>query len=159
MPCPKKIRADQILVQQGLAPTRTRAQSLVMSGVVYHGTKKIEKASQLLPADSQLGLKGKDHPYVGRGGVKLKAALDHFKIDVSGKVCLDVGASTGGFTDCLLKEGAKKVTAVDVGYGQLDWSLRNNPRVTVIERTNFRNFDPHVLSDPIDLAVVDVSFI
>ncbi|MBI2340404.1 MAG: TlyA family RNA methyltransferase [Deltaproteobacteria bacterium] len=155
----KKIRADQLLVHQGLAPTRTKAQNLVMSGAVFCGTQKIEKPSQLFWPETELILKGKDHPYVSRGGVKLKGAIDHFKIAVKDKVCLDVGASTGGFTDCLLKEGAKKVYAVDVGYGQLDWSLRNDPRVVVIERTNFRNFDPNILSDPIDLVTVDVSFI
>lgn len=156
---PKKIRADQLLVQKGLAPTRTKAQSLIMAGAVFSGTERIEKPSALLPATCNLKLKGKDHPYVGRGGVKLKAALDHFKISVNDKICIDVGASTGGFTDCLLKEGAKKVYAIDVGYGQLDWSLQKDARVVVMDRINFRHFDVNLIKEPIDLITIDVSFI
>lgn len=155
----KKIRADQLLVLQGLAESRSKAQSLILAGVVYRGTQRIDKSSEVFPPDTLFTLHGKDHDYVSRGGVKLKGALDHFQVDVKNKICLDVGASTGGFTDCLLKEGAQKVYAVDVGYGQLAWSLRQDPRVVVIERTNFREFDNKLLKDPIDLVVVDVSFI
>lgn len=155
----KKIRADQFLAMNGLAPSRERGQSLILAGLVYTGTKRIDKPSEMIPADTELRLKGADHPYVSRGGVKVKAALDFFKISPAGKVCLDVGASTGGFTDCLLKEGAKKVYAVDVGRGQLDWSLRNDPRVVVMEKVNFRYFDPAVIGEAVDLVTVDVSFI
>ena len=155
----QKTRADQLLALQGLAPSRERAQSFILSGSVFAGTKRIEKPSEMIPDDTELILKGSDHPYVGRGGVKLKAVLDHFKISPAGKVCIDVGASTGGFTDCLLKEGAKKVYAIDVGYGQLDWSLRNDPRVVVMEKVNFRYFDRSTIGEPIDFATVDVSFI
>ncbi len=155
----KKIRADQLLVQLGLAPTRTRAQSLIMSGVVYCETERINKSSELFLPNTPLTLKGSDHPYVGRGGLKLKAALDTFKIDVTDKICVDVGASTGGFTDCLLQSGAKKIYAIDVGYGQLDWSLQKNPQVVVMDRTNFRLLDPLKILDPIDLVVIDASFI
>lgn len=130
-----------------------------MSGAVFLGSQRIEKVSQLIPSDSQLNVKDKDHPYVSRGGVKLKAAIDHFKLNVKDRICLDVGVSSGGFTDCLLKEGARKVYALDVGYGQVDWSLRNDPRVVVIEKTNFRYFDQAELKDPIDLVAIDVSFI
>lgn len=155
----KKTRADLLLVSQGLAETRQRAQSIIMSGNVYAGEKKIEKPAQLLLSDSTLTVKRKDHPYVGRGGLKLKAAIDAFNIIIKDRVCLDVGASTGGFTDCLLKEGAEKVYALDVGYGQIDWSLKSNDRVVVLDRINFRYFDPCQLADPIDLITVDVSFI
>ncbi|MDO8519034.1 MAG: TlyA family RNA methyltransferase [Deltaproteobacteria bacterium] len=154
-----KIRADQLLVDRALAPSRTRAQSLIMAGVVFVGLDRVDKPGKLLSSSAAISVKGKDHPYVSRGGVKLKAALDHFKILPAGKVCLDVGASTGGFTDCLLKEGAKKVYAIDVGKGQLDVTLRSDPRVVVLEKINFRYFDAGLLNDPIDLAVVDVSFI
>ncbi len=155
----KKIRADQLCVQQGLTPTRSKAQSLILAGVVYSGTQRIDKSSEIFSPDTPLTLRGKDHDFVSRGGVKLKGALDHFQVDIKNKICLDVGASTGGFTDCLLKVGAKKVYTVDVGYGQLAWSLRQDPRVVVIERTNFREFDLSLLKDPIDLVVIDVSFI
>lgn len=154
-----KTRADQLLTDRNLAPSRTRAQSLILAGVVFVGTKRVDKPGQLLPSSVEIIVKGKDHPYVGRGGVKLKAALSHFNINPSEKICLDVGASTGGFTDCLLKEGSKKVYAVDVGSGQLDWSLRNDPRVVVLDEINFRYFDISLLKDRIDIAVVDVSFI
>lgn len=147
------------MVQLNLAESRTRAQSLILSGNVYCGTERVDKASEAYPPDTILTVKQKDHPFVGRGGVKLQAALDHFNLDVTNRVCLDVGASTGGFTDCLLKAGAKKVTALDVGYGQIDWSIRSDPRVTVIERTNFRHFEIAKLPDPVSIIVMDVSFI
>src|SRR3990167_2515351 len=137
----KKIRADQLLVEQNLAVTCTKACALIMSGCVYVGTEQIKKPSELFPSETKFNIKGKNHPYVGRGGVKLKAALDAFSISPQNKTCLDVGVSTGGFTDCLLQEGAKKVYAVDVGYGQLDWKLRQNSRVILFEKTNFRYFD------------------
>lgn len=155
----KKIRADQLLVQKGLAESRARAQSFILAGSVYHKTERIDKSSQLLPEDSELSLKTKGHPYVGRGGVKLKAALDYFKIGVKDKIALDVGASTGGFTDCLLKEGAKKVYALDVGHGQIDWSLRSDQRVVVWERENFRHFDITRIKEPVNVITMDVSFI
>jgi len=155
----KKIRADQLLVEQNLAVTCTKACALIMSGCVYVGTEQIKKPSELFPSETKFTIKGKNHPYVGRGGVKLKAALDAFSISPQNKTCLDVGVSTGGFTDCLLQEGAKKVYAVDVGYGQLDWKLRQNSRVILFEKTNFRYFDVNLISEKIDLVVVDVSFI
>lgn len=155
----KKIRADQRLVDLGLAPSRTKAQSLIMAGVVLCGTERVNKPAQLISSESPLTLKGKDHDYVSRGGVKLKAAIDHFKIEVKDKICCDVGASTGGFTDCLLKEGAKKVYAIDVGYGQLNWALQKDPRVMVMDRINFRHFDVNTIENPIDLVTIDVSFI
>ncbi len=155
----KKIRIDQLLVEKGLAPSRTRAQSLIMSGSVFRGTQRIDKTSELFSPEDTFIIKGQDHPFVSRGGLKLQGALDHFKTDVRDKICLDVGVSTGGFTDCLLKYGAKKVYGVDVGYGQIDWKLRQDSRVILFERTNFRNFDISLIKDFIDIAVVDVSFI
>lgn len=155
----KKIRVDQLLVDQALAPTRTKAQSLIMAGLVYCGEVRIEKSSELFSSDTFLTVKQKEHPFVGRGGVKLQAALTHFKIDAADKICLDVGASTGGFTDCLLQSGAKKVYAVDVGHGQFDWKLRNNPRVVLYEKNNFRYFDVNLITEPVDIVVMDVSFI
>ncbi|MBX7147572.1 TlyA family RNA methyltransferase [bacterium] len=155
----KKIRIDQLLVEKNLAPTRTRAQSLVMAGVVFCGTEKIKKSSETFLPDAPISVKEADHPYVGRGGLKLKGALDSFKLSVKDFVCLDVGASTGGFTDCLLQEGAGKVYALDVGYGQLDWKLKSDARVVVFDRTNFRNFDIQEISEKLDLIVMDCSFI
>lgn len=155
----QKIRADILLVNQTLAPTRTKAQSLIMSGQVYQGTQKIAKPSDLVYANLSLTIKQKDHPYVSRGGVKLEAALKYFKIDVKNKICLDVGASTGGFTDCLLQNGAKKIYAVDVGYGQLAYPLRKDDRVIIFERTNFRHFDVSLIKESVDIVTMDVSFI
>lgn len=155
----KKIRADVFLADLGLAPSRARAQSLILAGAVYQKTERIEKPSQLVSLSEPLRVKGKDHPYVSRGGLKLKAALDYFKINVEDKICLDVGASTGGFTDCLLKEGAKTVYALDVGYGQLDWSLQKDSRVGVLDRENFRYFDPKKIERKINFVCIDVSFI
>jgi 23S rRNA (cytidine1920-2'-O)/16S rRNA (cytidine1409-2'-O)-methyltransferase len=154
-----KIRLDKLLVDRELAPSRERARAMILSGNVLVGEERRDKAGALIPADAAIRIKGQDHPYVSRGGVKLKGALEAFGVDVRALVCLDVGASTGGFTDCLLQEGAAKVYAVDVGYGQLAWRLRQDPRVRSIERTNIRTFDGRGLDDPIDLAVIDASFI
>lgn len=151
-------RVDLVLVEKGLAESRTRAQALILAGRVYSGETKVEKPGIKVDPDTFLTVR-RPLPYVSRGGLKLQAALDRFGISVEGTVCLDVGASTGGFTDCLLKRGAEKVFAVDVGYGQLDWGLRNDPRVIVLERTNFRTISPEKLPHDIELAVVDVSFI
>ena len=131
-----KVRADQLLVARGLAPTRARAQALVLAGKVYVGEQRIDKAGALLAEDAAIVLRAEDHPYVSRGGVKLAGALDTFGVDPRGKRCVDLGASTGGFTDCLLQRGAASVAAVDVGYGQLAHKLRTDPRVLVLERTN-----------------------
>ena len=154
-----KRRADLALVERGLAPSRARAQALILEGLVRCGDRLVEKAGEWVPADAPLRVTAEDHPYVGRGGVKLAAALDAFGIDPRGAVCLDVGASTGGFTDCLLQRGAARVWAVDVGYGQLAWSLRTDPRVRVIERANIRTLDQAAIPDPIALVTIDVSFI
>jgi 23S rRNA (cytidine1920-2'-O)/16S rRNA (cytidine1409-2'-O)-methyltransferase len=154
-----RIRADQLLVDRGLAESRTRAQSLILAGVVLAGTARVDKPGQMLPADADLTVKGQDHPWVSRGGLKLVAAIDAFAIDPAGLVCLDVGASTGGFTDVLLARGAAKVFAVDVGHGQLAWKLRQDARVVVLERTNARHLTREVVPDPIGLVVCDASFI
>jgi 23S rRNA (cytidine1920-2'-O)/16S rRNA (cytidine1409-2'-O)-methyltransferase len=154
-----KIRADQLLVIRGLAPSRARAQALVLAGQVYAAGTKIDKAGAMLAEEAPLDVRGHDHPYVSRGGVKLAGALDAFGMDVSGLACLDIGASTGGFTDCLLQRGAARVTAVDVGYGQLAYKLRTDPRVLVLERTNARTLEPSMIGGPADLTVVDASFI
>ncbi len=154
-----RIRADQLLVERGLAESRTRAQSLILAGVVVAGTLRVDKPGQLLPADTALAVKGQDHPWVSRGGLKLVAGLDAFAIDPAGLVCLDVGASTGGFTDVLLARGATRVFAVDVGHGQLAWTLRQDARVVVLERTNARHLTRAQVPDPIGLVVCDASFI
>src|SRR3990172_12014652 len=152
----KKRRADLALVEQGLAPSRARAQSLILQGLVRAGDRPITKAGELVAADAPLHVTAKDHPYVSRGGVKLAAALDAFGIDPRGAVCLDVGASTGGFTDCLLQRGAARVWAVDVGHGQLDARLRGDPRVVVHEKVNARSLSRAEVPEPVDLAVIDV---
>lgn len=154
----RRERADLLLVSRGLAPTRHKAQALIMAGKVFAGGKRVEKPGVRMPEDTGFELRG-GIPYVSRGGLKLEAALKRFGVDPTGAGCLDVGASTGGFTDCLLQHGAAGVHAVDVGYGQLDWKLRNDPRVTVVERTNFRIVGPELLPGDFQLAVVDVSFI
>jgi 23S rRNA (cytidine1920-2'-O)/16S rRNA (cytidine1409-2'-O)-methyltransferase len=154
-----KVRLDRLLVDRGIAATRERAKALILAGIVMVGETRVDKAGALVAADAQVRLRGEDHPYVSRGGVKLRSALDTFGIDVTGLVALDVGASTGGFTDCLLQGGAKKVYAVDVGYGQFAWKLRNDERVVLFEKTNIRFFDGRGIEDPIDIAVVDTSFI
>ncbi len=154
-----KKRLDMLLVDRGLTKSREKAQALILAGEVWVEGKRINKAGAQVPADAAIKITGKDIPYVSRGGVKLEAALRSFNIDVTGLMCLDVGASTGGFTDCLLQHGAKHVTAIDVGYGQFDWTLRNDARVEVIERTNIRHLDAGALPHPVDLACIDVSFI
>jgi 23S rRNA (cytidine1920-2'-O)/16S rRNA (cytidine1409-2'-O)-methyltransferase len=153
------VRLDRLLVDRGLAPNRERAQRLVMAGAVLVGDRPVTKAGTLVAEDVELRLRQSASPYVSRGGEKLAGALDAFGLDVTGRMALDVGASTGGFTDCLLRRGARRVIAVDVGYGQLAWSLRQDPRVTVIDRTNARTLEASQLPEPPDLATVDVSFI
>lgn len=154
-----KVRADQLLVSRSLAPSRARAQALVLAGKVYVGETRIDKAGTLVAEDAPIAVRGEVHPYVSRGGVKLAGALDQFHVDPTGKRCLDLGASTGGFTDCLLQRGAVSVAAVDVGYGQLAHSLRTDPRVLVLERTNARTLEPEHIGGACDLVVVDASFI
>jgi 23S rRNA (cytidine1920-2'-O)/16S rRNA (cytidine1409-2'-O)-methyltransferase len=154
-----KVRLDQLLVSRGLAPSRARAQALVLSGEVSVAGQRVDKAGTLVPEDAVVDVRAPDHPYVSRGGVKLAGALDAFAIDVAGLRCLDLGASTGGFTDCLLQRGAARVVAVDVGYGQLAHALRVDPRVVVMERTNARTLEPEQIGGPADLTVVDASFI
>ena len=155
-------RIDKLLVDRGLAESRTKAQAMIMAGVVLVDEQRVDKPSHLFDTSSSIRVKGSDDPtsrYVGRGGLKLEAALHEFQIDVAGYTCLDVGASTGGFTDCLLQHGAKRVVAVDVGHNQIDWRLRNDPRVEVREGVNARYLQPQDFSQQFDLAVMDVSFI
>jgi len=154
-----KARLDQVLVARGLAPTRARAQAVVLAGQVFVAGERVDKAGTLVPDDAPIEVRGGDHPYVSRGGVKLAGALDAFALDVQGLRCLDLGASTGGFTDCLLQRGARSVVAVDVGYGQLAHKLRVDPRVVVMERTNARHLDAEAVGGTCDLTVVDASFI
>jgi 23S rRNA (cytidine1920-2'-O)/16S rRNA (cytidine1409-2'-O)-methyltransferase len=155
----KKLRADQLLVDRGLAESRAKGQALILAGMVFSGERKIDKAGQALGPDAPLEVRGKDHPWVSRGGVKLAHALEHFRWDVTGAVALDVGSSTGGFTDVLLQKGAAKVFAVDVGTNQLAWKLRQDPRVVVHEKTNARYLTEEVVTEPVDLIVCDASFI
>jgi len=155
---PQKIRVDQLLVERGLADSREKARALILAGQVLVGGQKSDKPGHSIAADSEIEVLGR-MPYVSRGGVKLAAALDHFSIDVRGLICLDVGASTGGFTDCLLQRGAVRVSAIDVGHGQLDWKLRNDPRVTVLEGVNARYLQPADYPQKFNLAVCDASFI
>jgi 23S rRNA (cytidine1920-2'-O)/16S rRNA (cytidine1409-2'-O)-methyltransferase len=154
-----KGRADQLLVDRGLVESRARAQALILAGKVFSGEARIEKPGQALPADRPLSLRGQDHPWVSRGGVKLAHGLERFGLSPAGRVCLDVGASTGGFTQVLLRNGAARVYAVDVGHGQLDWSLRNDPRVVVLERVNARHLAAEQVPEPIGALVCDASFI
>jgi 23S rRNA (cytidine1920-2'-O)/16S rRNA (cytidine1409-2'-O)-methyltransferase len=154
-----KPRADQLLVDRGLAESRARAQALILAGLVFSGERKIEKAGQALAADAPLSVRGRDHPWVSRGGIKLAFALDHFGWEVTGAVALDVGSSTGGFTDVLLQRGAAKIFAVDVGTNQLAWSLRQDPRVVVHEQTNARYLTDDVVTEEVDVVVCDASFI
>ena len=153
------VRLDRLLVDRGLVPNRERAQRLILAGAVLVGDRPATKPGVLVPADAPLRLRARASDYVSRGGEKLAGALDAFGLDVAGAVALDVGASTGGFTDCLLRRGARRVIALDVGYGQLAWSLRQDPRVLVLERTNARGLDATMLPETPDLATVDVSFI
>jgi 23S rRNA (cytidine1920-2'-O)/16S rRNA (cytidine1409-2'-O)-methyltransferase len=154
-----KRRLDVLLVERGLVPSRERAQALIIAGVVLVNGERVQKAGTQLAEDADVTLRQPDHPYVGRGGIKLAHALDTFAIEVEGRDALDIGASTGGFTDVLLRRGATKVVALDVGHGQLDWGLRNDPRVLVIERANARTLDPSDLPGPVDIVTIDVSFI
>jgi 23S rRNA (cytidine1920-2'-O)/16S rRNA (cytidine1409-2'-O)-methyltransferase len=154
-----KLRADQLLVSRGLAESRTRAQALIMAGAVFSGERKISKAGDMLAEDAGLEVRGKDHPWVSRGGLKLDHGLAHFGFDVAGAVALDVGSSTGGFTDVLLTRGAAKVYAVDVGTNQLAWKLRQDPRVVVHEQTNARTLDASIIPEPVDIVTCDASFI
>jgi 23S rRNA (cytidine1920-2'-O)/16S rRNA (cytidine1409-2'-O)-methyltransferase len=154
-----KIRADQLLVARGLAESRTRAQALILAGNVFAGDRRVNKAGDLLADEVELTVKGRDHPWVSRGGIKLDHGLTYFGIDVAGAIALDVGSSTGGFTDVLLSRGAAKVYAVDVGTNQLAWKLRSDPRVSVHEQTNARDLTTEVIAGPIDIVVCDASFI
>ncbi|MDP1838160.1 MAG: TlyA family RNA methyltransferase [Reyranella sp.] len=154
-----KTRLDVALVERGLAETRAAAQRLVMAGLVFSGERRLEKAGQGVGPDIALEVRGQPHPYVSRGGLKLEKALDHFAIPVAGRLALDVGSSTGGFTDCLLQRGAAKVYAVDVGTNQLAWKLRSDPRVVSLEKTNMREVTVAEIPEPVALIVCDASFI
>ena len=154
-----KKRLDVLLVEQGYADSRSKAQAIIMSGLVYVDGQKADKPGMSFDETLPLEVRGATCPYVSRGGLKLEKALRDFGVDPTGYVCSDSGASTGGFTDCLLQQGASKVFAIDVGYGQLDWKIRSDPRVVVMERTNVRYVTPEQLGEPLDLSVIDVSFI
>jgi 23S rRNA (cytidine1920-2'-O)/16S rRNA (cytidine1409-2'-O)-methyltransferase len=154
-----RTRLDLLLVARGLAPTREKAQAMILSGGVSVDGRRVDKAGQAVEETASVAVAGPPHPYVSRGGLKLAAALDAFRLDPTGLVCLDVGASTGGFTDCLLQRGAARVYAVDVGYGQLDSKLRGDPRVVLRERVNARFLSSEHVPEPVAIAVVDVSFI
>lgn len=154
-----KLRLDRLLVDRGLVESRERGQAMIIAGNVLANGQKVEKPGSLVPADADIRILGIKMPYVSRGGLKLEQALREFRIDIKEKTCLDVGASTGGFTDCLLQHGAKKVYAVDVGYGQMAWKIRQDPRVVVIERTNIREIEVAVIPEKADMVVIDVSFI
>ena len=154
-----KVRADQLLVSRGLAESRTRAQALIMAGAVFSGERKLAKAGDMLAEDAALEVRGRDHPWVSRGGIKLDHGLTHFGFDVTGAVALDVGSSTGGFTDVLLSRGAARVYAVDVGTNQLAWKLRQDSRVIVLEQTNARHLTAEQVPEPVDIVVCDASFI
>jgi 23S rRNA (cytidine1920-2'-O)/16S rRNA (cytidine1409-2'-O)-methyltransferase len=154
-----KKRADLLLVERGLAESRSRAAALILAGKVFSGERRIEKAGDMLAEETPLNLRGEDHPWVSRGGLKLVHALDHFAVDPTGLICLDVGASTGGFTDVLLARGAAKVYAVDVGRGQLAWKLRQDPRVLLLEGVNARHLTREQIPEPPSLVVCDASFI
>ena len=156
---PMKSRLDLLLVARGLAATRAKAQAMILAGGVDVGGRRVDKAGTLVDSDAEIRLAEPAHPFVSRGGVKLAAALDHFRIDVAGQVCIDVGASTGGFTDCLLQRGAAHVYAIDVGYGQLDSKLRNDPRVIVREKVNARFLRREHVPEPAAFAALDLSFI
>ncbi len=155
----KKQRLDLLLVARGLAESRTKAQALIMAGLVYCGEQKLDKAGAEFAEDLEITVRGREHPWVSRGGMKLAKAIEHFKIDVSGAIAMDVGASTGGFTDVLLTHGAAKIYAVDVGHGQLDVKLRHDARVVVMENTNARHLTAEMIGEPLDIIVCDASFI
>ncbi len=154
-----KLRIDRLLADRQIVESRERAQAMIIAGQVIVNGNKVEKAGTLVAMDAEIRILGEQMPYVGRGGLKLEAALREFNVSVAGKCALDVGASTGGFTDCLLQQGARRVYAVDVGYGQLAWKLRQDPRVVILERTNIRDIDPSLIPEPVDAVVIDVSFI
>ncbi len=154
-----KVRLDKLLVQRGLVVSRERGQAMILAGKVLVNQQKIEKAGTAVEPDAHIRLLGDDLKYVSRGGLKLEFALKHWKVAVAGRICLDVGASTGGFTDCLLQHGAARVIAVDTGYGQIDMKLRQDPRVRLLEKTNARYLTPGDLGESVDLIVIDVSFI
>ena len=159
MAAASKMRLDILLVDRGLVTSRERARALILAGRVLVNEQKVDKPGAPTGGEAAIRLLGEDLPYVSRGGIKLAGALDHWAIDVSGRACLDVGASTGGFTDVLLQAGAARVHAIDVGAGQLDWKLRTDPRVVVHEGINARYLDPGRIGEPVDLIVCDVSFI
>ncbi len=154
-----KKRLDVLLVERGLAESREKARALIMAGEVWVEGQRVDKAGKVFPPDVEIEVRGQACPYVSRGGLKLEGALDSFGVDVEGKVVADLGASTGGFTHCLLTRGARKVYAIDVGYGQLHWRLRQDPRVVVMERVNVRYLEPGALAEKVDLVVADLSFI
>ena len=155
----KKERLDLVLCEKGLCESRSKAQAIIMEGLVFVNEQRVDKPGTAVDPQANIEVRGSTCPYVSRGGLKLEKALNYFGVDPTGYVCSDSGASTGGFTDCLLQKGARKVFAIDVGYGQLAWSIRSDPRVVVMERTNIRNVTPEQLGEPLDLSVVDVSFI
>ncbi len=154
-----KKRADVILFEKGLVESREKGKRVIMEGIVFVGTERIEKPGQKLDEDAEIRIKVNPNIYVSRGGLKLEKSIELFKLDLKDKVSMDIGASTGGFTDCMLKNGASKVFAIDVGYGQLDWKLRNDKRVVVMERTNIRHVESDEIGEPIDFISIDVSFI
>lgn len=154
-----KIRLDQYLCQHGLVQSRERAKALIMSGIVFVNEQKVDKAGEMIAEDAKVEVRGHDIGYVSRGGLKLEKAMQVFPMRPDGKVCMDIGASTGGFTDCMLQNGAVKVFAIDVGRGQLDWKLRQDDRVVCMEKTNIRYVKPEDLGEPIDFSSIDVSFI
>ena len=156
---PAKLRADRLLVERGLADSRARAQALILAGLVFAEERRIAKAGDLLGADIVLTVKGRDHPWVSRGGIKLAHALAHFGIQITDEVALDIGASTGGFTEVLLARGARRVYAVDVGHGQLAWKLRQDPRIIVLERLNARRLSADHIAEPVEIVTCDASFI
>ncbi len=157
---PKSLeRLDKLIVERGLAETRAKAQAIIMEGVVFVNGKRLTKAGSMVNPRSHIEIRSNPFIYVSRGGLKLAYALEKYPVPVEGKICMDVGASTGGWTDCLLKKGASKVYAVDVGYGQLDWKLRNDKRVVVLEKHNIRYLPKELVPDPIELATIDTSFI
>ncbi len=154
-----KERIDKLLFERGLTSSRERARALIMEGKVLVGGHPVTKAGEMVGSDSQIDIRGKDMPYVSRGGLKLEAALKHFEISMQDKVAMDVGSSTGGFTDVMLQQGARKVYCIDVGYGQLAWKLRQDQRVVLLERTNIRHLEKEQIPDAIEIATIDVSFI
>ena len=154
-----KERLDVLMVRKNLAASREKAKALIMSGIVYVNGQKEDKAGTAFEDTAQIEVRGNTLPYVSRGGLKLEKAMKCFGLDLAGRVCMDVGASTGGFTDCMLQNGAVKVYSIDVGHGQLDWKLRNDPRVMCMERTNIRYVTPDQIGEPVDFSSIDVSFI